>query len=341
MYQALVSVVIPVYNCEAYLQQCLDSLLCQTYSNIEIILVDDGSVDSSPQICDTYARYHDNIRAIHQVNSGAAAARNMGLEYVSGDYILFVDSDDWVTADYVQNLINPALEYNADITAGGMTCFCGNRTSVLKQHLPCGCYNREQLEEMVFPILLSAEPYFTTGITPYMWGKLFKKELALGNRDALNTGLRLGEDGVFTYSALLDCNCVCITSSAGYMYRKYSTSVSQSFSPKFLAEGRLLKEIYRKLAAEKDWELGTQLDEYMAYICCDVVIKTLKTDTVHKTDKKTLLREYVASTFPQGILKKKNRKAMSVKDKCKLFLVQHRAFALLSLMIKINQTMEQ
>ena len=134
MYQALVSVVIPVYNCEAYLQQCLDSLLCQTYSNIEIILVDDGSVDSSPQICDTYARYHDNIRAIHQVNSGAAAARNMGLEYVSGDYILFVDSDDWVTADYVQNLINPALEYNADITAGGMPRFCGNRTSVLKQH---------------------------------------------------------------------------------------------------------------------------------------------------------------------------------------------------------------
>jgi hypothetical protein len=108
-----------------------------------------------------------------------------------------------------------------------------------------------------------------------------------------------------------------------------------------LAEGRQLKEIYRKLATEKDWELGTQLDEYMAYICCDVVIKTLKTDTVHKTDKKTLLREYVASTFPPGILKKKNRKAMSVKDKCKLFLVQHRAFALLSLMIKINQTMEQ
>ena len=101
----LISVVVPVYKTEAYLRQCVDSLLIQTYSHLEIILVDDGSPDGSGAVCDQYARRDARICVIHQKNGGVSAARNAGVQVATGQYIAFVDSDDWVEPDYVKNTI--------------------------------------------------------------------------------------------------------------------------------------------------------------------------------------------------------------------------------------------
>ena len=116
--QPLVSVIVPIYKVEPYLRRCLDSLVNQTYTNLEIILVDDGSPDGCPQICDEYASKDKRIVVIHKKNGGLSDARNAGLDICKGKYISFVDSDDWVDKEYIEKLINIATKENADITNG-------------------------------------------------------------------------------------------------------------------------------------------------------------------------------------------------------------------------------
>jgi len=115
MEENLVSVIIPVYNVEKYLDKCVESVINQTYKNLEIILVDDGSPDACPQMCDNWVKKDKRIKVIHKQNGGQGSARNMALDVCKGDYICFVDSDDFVEPDYVQELLSACLNNNADI----------------------------------------------------------------------------------------------------------------------------------------------------------------------------------------------------------------------------------
>jgi glycosyltransferase EpsH len=115
MKNPLISVIVPVYNVEKYLTQCVDSVLSQTYSNIEVVLVDDGSTDASPGICDRYAQNDKRIIVIHKKNEGLSSARNKGLEAATGDYIMFVDSDDWIDLDTCEVVLEKALNTNVDL----------------------------------------------------------------------------------------------------------------------------------------------------------------------------------------------------------------------------------
>ena len=102
----LISVIVPVYNVEKYLDECVNSILDQTYSNIEILLIDDGSTDNSPNICDFYEKQDNRVRVIHQQNGGLSLARNIGIEKSQGDFIVFVDSDDYISTDMLEVMIN-------------------------------------------------------------------------------------------------------------------------------------------------------------------------------------------------------------------------------------------
>jgi len=114
-----ISCIVPVYNVEKYLHCCIDSILSQTFTDFELILVDDGSPDNSPAICDEYARKDNRIKVIHQKNAGVSVARNSGMDIMQGDYYCFIDSDDWITTDYLEKLYNTAKEENADLVVCG------------------------------------------------------------------------------------------------------------------------------------------------------------------------------------------------------------------------------
>ena len=131
----LISVIVPVYNVEPFLKKCVDSIVLQTYANLEIILIDDGSPDKCPEICDAYARKDNRIKVVHQENGGLARVRNVGIENATGDYITFIDSDDFVAPNYVDFLYKGIFENNADMSIASF--------SVCKEN----CVNISPVEE--------------------------------------------------------------------------------------------------------------------------------------------------------------------------------------------------
>jgi len=142
-----ISVIVPVYKSENVLKRCVDSILSQTYKNLEVILVDDGSPDASGRICDNYAEYDSRVRVIHKRNSGVAAARNSGLDIATGDYCTFVDSDDYIDPSMYHSMMKIMKQYKCDL----VMCDCikeyTNKKEIYTHDIRSGYYNREQIEK--------------------------------------------------------------------------------------------------------------------------------------------------------------------------------------------------
>lgn len=205
----LVSVVVPVYNVEKYLDRAVSSLLNQTYRNLEIILVDDGSPDRCPVICDEYASRDNRIRVIHQVNSGVSDARNAALDIITGDYVTFLDSDDYMARNAVDVMVSQIIEHNADVVC-------------------CGAYIVDS-EEYIYNSFKCDSDIYTTGIDVakrmlrdlfphnFSWGKIFKRHLFNGVRYPSG---RIYEDNATTYRAVCMADVVvCIKDCLYYYYR--------------------------------------------------------------------------------------------------------------------------
>lgn len=165
-----ISVIVPVYKVEPYLRKCLDSIVTQTYQNLEIILVDDGSPDNCGAICDEYAAKDGRIRVIHQENKGVSAARNAGLDAAAGDYIGWVDSDDWIEPDMFEYLLKNAQEQDADITV------CGHYEVHKETELFCGWTEARLLDtEAALKLLLENDQ-----MKNLLWDRLWRREILEG-----------------------------------------------------------------------------------------------------------------------------------------------------------------
>lgn len=203
----LISIIVPVYNVEKYIHRSINSLLKQTYKKIEIILVDDGSPDNCPMICDEYAKKDNRIKVIHKINGGLSDARNAALDIVTGEYITFVDSDDFVSENLIELLVKPILKYSCEITVVGANIIdeAGNIYSQYK------CEKSELLTGIKLTKTLISNHY------PYnfVWGKMFKAELFHNIRFPVN---RLYEDIATTYLLTYKAKNVFLNKECGYYY---------------------------------------------------------------------------------------------------------------------------
>ena len=212
--QPLVSVIIPVYNVEEYLRECIDSVINQTYKNLEIILVDDGSTDSSGKICDDYAEKDERIAAIHQTNGGLSAARNAGLDKASGDYIYFLDSDDYVADNTLETLITIAEKDNSDIVFFDAVSFADTPDFTVKQNYIHKHKYKSDTGYNVFSAMTRNKEYHSA--VPL---QLFRKDLLTESKIRFIPGI-LYEDMIFTYQALCFARVVSQCDKALY-YRRY------------------------------------------------------------------------------------------------------------------------
>lgn len=337
MFNCIVSVIVPVYNCEAFLEACITSILNQTHTALEILIIDDGSTDASPEICDFYAKHNRVVNVIHKMNEGAAVARKTGIAAASGDYVLFVDADDWIEPDFIERLLCAATTENAEVVIGTFKNYSKGQYRKNGHYFDVGFYDRTGLEKIIFPSMLASEPYYHFGIVPSMCAKLIKRDLAERKAKALNAGISFGEDGCFTYSVLLDCNAVYIAETDGYIYRSNDQSVTHIFREKVLSDGERVKTFFSNLATEKNWAIGTQLDEYMAYICYDTICKAITSPFIKERHARRKLTKYIDSVLPPNILKNTNIRKSSWKTRIKFVLIKYHALKLLSILLRIKR----
>lgn len=215
MNNPLVSIIIPVYCVEKYLDRCVNSIIGQTYKNIEIILVDDGSPDNCPKMCDEWAKKDNRIKVVHKQNGGLTSARKAGSEIANGDYVLFIDSDDYIELDMVEKMVKKAIETNMDITL----CSYFRETDTLtpiKMSYTKDLTTKEEIRDLfIFPIIRPLNDGFLTN--GFMVTKLFKKEiitedLFVSEREYYT------EDIIFNAQLALRINGIAIVNEPFYHY---------------------------------------------------------------------------------------------------------------------------
>lgn len=228
---SLVSIIVPVYNAEKYIDNCVTSVVNQTYSKWELLLIDDGSFDSSGMICDNYSRLNSRIRVVHQKNLGVSAARNRGIECAEGEYVAFLDVDDALPQESLKTLVNSLIDNNADV-AMGITC--GEKW---ENHSGVEIWKGED----GIQYSLMDDPY-----TCAAWGKLYRRELIGETR--FDREIKINEDSLFVFQIM--CKkpvCVCVNKEI-YQYIQVSGSASRSdFSEKYFDILKVSDLKYKKI----------------------------------------------------------------------------------------------
>ena len=242
---SILSVIVPIYNSEKYLNQCIDSIVNQTYTNLDIILVDNASTDNSLKICSSYAEKDDRINIIcNKDNMGPQQARFMGVEYAKGEYVTFVDSDDWVDIDLYEKALLKADD--CDLIEYGYYKTFGNSSEENKPVMEQGIYCTKEHLEYVFSNMMFSESHDNKPvIAQYMWSKIYRKDILQILADELCMTSSYGEDQECVYKYILKCKKIKISDVVGYYYRQQSQSIVHSGSPTRLKDiGVLYESLY-------------------------------------------------------------------------------------------------
>ena len=214
MKKTLISVVVPIYKVEKYLPLCVDSILRQSYKEIEVILVDDGSPDLCPEICDSYAKKDKRVRVIHKKNGGLSDARNAGIEQSKGKLICFIDSDDYISTTYLEDLLDCMRKYDADFSLCGFSRITDNGEILETDKLENGALTPNEYWKSVYSA--HSVSYVVA------WNKLYKKKLF--NQVKYTKG-RVNEDEIILHDIIRQCKKIASTDKVDYFYRVRNDSI--------------------------------------------------------------------------------------------------------------------
>lgn len=277
MDNVMFSIIVPVYNAQKHLEQCVDSVLNQTYFNFELILVDDGSIDSSPSICDAYSNQDKRIKTIHQENKGQTSARKKGLEESIGKYILFLDSDDWIDQDTLKMSSSIIEKYTPDVLVFGWNEYRNGNYIEIDSYLKEGFYRRQDIEEKILASLLMNENglFFPRAL----WAKVYKRELIIENLNKVPEIIRNGEDMCCVVNTILHADSLYICKNQMYMYRIENESLSKSgdefafkrckvmanFLNETIIENETLKEQYNRLLVQQMYSAAVRIHNAIGF----------------------------------------------------------------------------
>lgn len=260
-----ISVIVPVYNVEKYLRCCVDSILAQTFTDIEVLLVDDGSTDSSGAICDEYAKKDSRVRVFHKTNGGVSSARNLGLDEALGKWIMFVDSDDKVAPEICEQLLGHA--------SNGCIPMCthyGWHGEELRRSMP----------EVNAGEIYSITKYLLLGNRITMvWGKLYKKEIIDIDCKRFEETASFAEDAIFNYDYIKDIESYCLIDEPLYYYRVLSNSLSHGRFIPYFEETIKKLHLRKKILFEKlEIDAVKMIDVNFLYSMCAVLENNMHKD---------------------------------------------------------------
>jgi glycosyltransferase involved in cell wall biosynthesis len=289
-----VSIIVPIYNAEKYLERCLDSLLSQTYKNIEIILIDDGSTDSSPLICDRYKKKYKKIKVLHSKNNGQSIARNIGMNLATGKYICFADADDVLTKDSIERLIVIAEIGNYDIVCGNYF-IVDKDIKVSSNVFTTGKIDKYGCEE-------HKKRYHqlkTTSLFGYVWGKMYKSSFIQEHKLKFNISNEIFmEDTLFNLKTFSFNPKYYVLNEPIYYYYFYKTSTSNKSEDITTKAINMLKDYNCFLLNQQKYD--DNIDLFVPLACrvfCWVIIKKIFVDGVSFYKIRNIIKDFMSNDF--------------------------------------------
>ena len=265
----MLSIIVPIYQIEEYLPQCIESIQKQTYRDLEIILVDDGATDGSGKLCDEFAERDTRIKVIHKENGGLVSARIAGIKAASGAYVTYVDGDDWIDENYYEGLIKKAEQYRADIVMSGFTKNIGDVELPNQNESFFGYYSRQDIENKIFPLMFYDSNAGIPGIFTYVWNKIFRIELLYPHQISVAKSISIGEDAACVYPTIFAAKSIYIDKSKGYHYRQRTGSMLKQHAgikSELLKLKKLYKFLRTELSARKEYDLELGIQWFMRYM---------------------------------------------------------------------------
>lgn len=328
----LYSFIIPVYRAEKYIQECIDSLRSQTYENVEIILVDDGSPDGSPMICDKNAAEDERVRVIHKENGGAADARLAGVEAAKGEYVICVDSDDWLDLDCVEK-VNTAVETNGhpDIITYGHYRMSKTGSIQIKPNMIPGFYSKERILKDIFPMLIqnNRAQYYPPGLC----GEVIRRDLLHGNMITTREAV-IGEDMACTIPCIYHANTLYILDECLYYYRYNEASVTKDRKPFPWGCAKAIARHLEEKIDLTDADLQMQVARYVVHMLFITAVSQYHQDTSTAVIKKTIRSNFEDNFYREMI--KKCRFRYGTKGWFAQIAVKYRLYSLMRLYSKVR-----
>lgn len=276
------SIIVPVYNVHKYLENCINSILAQTFTDFELIIVDDGSTDGSSEICDTFPMRDSRVRVIHKENGGVVSARKAGLRVATGIYAGYVDGDDWIERDMYEKMVHFMQKYDCDL----VMCDIIHESKAIpfssgatRNTLQGGYYSKQDLCESVFPRMLYAGQFYEFGVYPVIWNKLYRRDKLIRHQENVDDIIRTGEDAACVYPYLLGCESLYFIKDLSlYHYRYSEHSMTAAYDEMYFER---FKALYR-FFSNSELALSPyshQLDYYYAYLIKTSVSNELRKGT--------------------------------------------------------------
>lgn len=329
--RALFSIVVPVYKVEPYLEECVESLIGQTYSHLEILLVDDGSPDGCPAICDRYAEKDGRVRVIHKENGGAGSARKTGALEARGEYILCVDGDDRLAENAVSRFAEALTETGADVVVCGHLSVYEDHTEPHPQSKWAGKYDRKRMEEEIFPSLIQAPDaaYFP----PSVWGKAYKTELYRERQLQVDDRIKIGEDGACVLPILFRAASIAVIPDCLYGYRQNPTSITKerrafSWDGPELIHRHLTEQIGRELSNFEE-----QIARKTVHELFSVVVSQFYRKEPLKDVKRDIIAQLEKPVYCEAI---RHAKFSGAKPRLMHFALRHRLLWLIRFWAKVK-----
>ncbi len=336
MHRPSVSVVIPVYKVEAYLSRCVDSVLSQTLQDLQIILVNDGSPDGCPRICDDYAAKDPRVQVIHKENGGLASARNAGMAVAEGKWLFFLDSDDWLEPDGLEALLSVGEEHNVDfvryraIRSGwpGMDAHAPCRVEPVRE-LRHGYYSRQQILEEVYPRLI-VTPQLTMGAVVGAWGSLYDLDFLRRNDLRFYEEVKFSEDLVFSARVVRAAKSFYFVDTPGvYHYFFNPNSISKSFrAGRWESCKATIEACERDFGQDPEYDFAGQL-HCLRWFCIMLALNERKfLETVGQ--RRAYCRDILSDPMLRGTSLEYRYLEVSWKQKVIMLLVRLRAAGVLA-----------
>lgn len=260
------SVIVPVYKVEEYLPSCIESVLGQTFSDFELILVDDGSPDSCPEICEMYAKKDNRIKVIHKPNGGLASARRAGIKVANGDYVYNLDSDDLIENDTLEYAYKKIKETDCEIVSFAYRWMKNGKTvNVTNDCIDEGFYDTNKIEKYIYPKLLMDKDM--NHISYYLSGKAVKRELITPHQLGVSETISLGEDFCCVVPCYLHAKSVYISKKTAYLYNVRENSISKKFNANQICLIEDVMNEIRKNDVKKIVDFEEQLNRYSCFMC--------------------------------------------------------------------------